>query len=51
LALYASEVSRKAAELPPGTERDALLRKARQADTAASHFDDWINPPGLLPPK
>jgi hypothetical protein len=41
-ALYASEISKKAAELPPGSDKDALLRKARQADTAASHLDEWL---------
>lgn len=36
LALYAAEVRKKAASLPPGTERDALLEKARQADEASA---------------
>jgi hypothetical protein len=40
----------KAAELRPSAERDHLLRRARQADTA-SHIDDWANSPGLRPPK
>jgi hypothetical protein len=31
-------------------ERDDVLRKARQADTAA-HLDDWANSPGLQAPK
>ena len=35
---------------PPGKERDALLRKARQADTAA-HINDWVHSAGLRPPK
>jgi hypothetical protein len=34
----------------PGQERDNLLRKARQAETAA-HIDQWIDSPGLQPPK
>jgi hypothetical protein len=29
--------------------REALLRKARQAETAA-HIDDWLRSPGLQPP-
>ena len=41
-ALYASEISKKASELPPGSDKDALLRKARQADTAALHLDEWL---------
>jgi hypothetical protein len=36
LALYAEEVRKKAARLPPGIERDALLEKARQADEASA---------------
>ena len=34
----------------PGLERETLLRKARQAETAA-HIDDWLRSPGLQPPK
>jgi hypothetical protein len=50
LALFAEEVRRKALELRPGPEQDALLKKARQADTAA-HLNDWANSPGLRPPE
>jgi hypothetical protein len=39
LVAWANEVREQAATLPPGPERDALLNKARQADTA-SHLDD-----------
>ena len=49
LAAWAEEVREQAAKLPPGPERDALLKKLRQADTA-SHLDDWANSPGLQPP-
>ena len=38
-----------AATLSPGHARDALLRKARQSETAA-HMNDWIDSPGLKPP-
>ena len=34
----------------PCLERDALLRKACQAETAA-HIDEWLRSPGLQPPK
>ncbi|HWI69871.1 MAG TPA: hypothetical protein VNS88_16100 [Nitrospiraceae bacterium] len=34
---------------PSGQERDNLLRKARQAETAA-HMDEWLSSPGLKPP-
>lgn len=41
---------RKAAEqLPPGTERELLIRRARQAETA-SHMNDWLRSPGLKAP-
>lgn len=36
--------------LPPGAVREALLRKARQAETAA-HIDDWLRSSGLQPPQ
>jgi hypothetical protein len=36
--------------MKPCFERDALLRKARQTETAA-HIDDWLRSPGLQPPK
>jgi len=42
LAEWAKEVREQAAHLPPGRDREALLKKARQADTA-SELDDWAN--------
>jgi hypothetical protein len=50
LASFAKEVREKASLLPPGEERTDLLRRARQADTA-SHLDEWVNSPGLQPPR
>jgi len=50
LSAFANQVREKAADLPPGNERDGLLRRARQAD-AASHLDEWVNSSGLQPPK
>ena len=47
---FADYLKAKAAELRPGPERDALLKRARQAETA-SHIDEWANSPGLQPPK
>ena len=49
LVAWANELREKAASLPPGLERDELLRKARQADTA-SHLEGWVTSPGLQPP-
>jgi hypothetical protein len=40
----------KALHLPPGPEKEAALRKIRQAETA-SHLDEWANSPGLQPPR
>jgi hypothetical protein len=50
LASFAEEIRKKASQLQPGPERDALLKKANRAD-AASHIDEWANSPGLQPPK
>ena len=50
LAAWATEVREQADALPPGPERDALLKKVSRAD-AASHLQDWANSPGLQPPK
>ncbi len=50
LAAWAANVRKQADQLAPGVERDALLKKASQAD-AAAHLDDWVSSPGLRPPK
>ena len=47
---WAKEVRDQAAALPPGPDRDMLLKKVRQAKTAL-HLEDWANSPGLQPPK
>jgi hypothetical protein len=45
-----SEAAKNEAErLPYGKEREDLLRKARQLDTA-SHINQWLSSPGLQPP-
>jgi hypothetical protein len=36
--------------MPPGRERDELLKKASQAETA-SHLNDWITLPRSQAPK
>jgi hypothetical protein len=46
----AENLRRQAEQTPPGVRRDELLRKARQAETAA-RVDDWLSSPGLQPPK
>jgi hypothetical protein len=50
LISFSREIGAKAAELRPGPEKSALLKRARLADTAA-HISEWINSPGLQPPK
>lgn len=49
LADWAEKIREQAASLPPGAEREAMLKRASQADIAA-HLDDWANSPGLQPP-
>jgi hypothetical protein len=39
----------EANKLPHGRERDALVRKSRQLETA-SHINQWLSSPGLKPP-
>ena len=50
LIAFAKHAREKAEQLPPSITRDELLRKAHEADTA-SHLDEWINSPGLQPPR
>jgi hypothetical protein len=50
LALHALRLKEEAQALGPGPERDALIRRARQAETA-SHVNDWLMSPGLQPPR
>jgi hypothetical protein len=49
LSLFALQARDKAAKLPPSTERDDLLYRAREAETA-SHLERWIKSRGLRPP-
>ena len=37
-------------EAPGSLARELLLRRVRQAETAA-HLSEWISSPGLQPPK
>jgi hypothetical protein len=51
--LAADETKRllaKARGAKSGIERERLRRRARQAETAA-HIQDWLDSPGLRPPK
>ena len=49
LAEEAKRLREEAKSLPPGAVREALLRKARQAETG-SHISEWLASPGLQPP-
>ena len=49
LAEEAISLREQARLLPPGITRDALIRKARQAETG-SHMSEWLRSPGLQPP-
>lgn len=49
LAEEAQFFRREAEKLPPGTPRELLLRRARQAETA-SQISGWLKSPGLQPP-
>jgi hypothetical protein len=50
LSREAQNLRKQAEGMPPGIQRDELLRKARQADTA-SQINDWISSPGQQPPE
>nr|WP_284275894.1 hypothetical protein [Bradyrhizobium iriomotense] len=45
----ARQLRREAQDTPPGVERERLIRRARQAETA-SHINEWLTSPGLKPP-
>ena len=49
LADEAQRLKLQADNLPFGKERDELIRKSRQAATAA-HLNEWLSSPGLKPP-
>jgi hypothetical protein len=46
----AAKLRKEAQGTPPGVERERLIRRARQAETA-SHMSEWLTSPGLQPPK
>jgi hypothetical protein len=50
LAKEAEKLKAQLQTMPPGLERDHLVRKARQAETA-SQMNDWLRSPGLRSPK
>ena len=50
LAEEAARLRQQARRAPQGVERDRLLRRARQAETAID-VNKWLASPGLQPPK
>jgi hypothetical protein len=50
LAQEIQRLRERAKALPPGIERDELIRKARQTETA-SRMNEWLTSPGLQSPK
>jgi hypothetical protein len=46
----AQRLRKEAQGTHPGIERERLIRKARQAETA-SHIQEWLSSPGLQAPK
>ncbi|MGY8706378.1 hypothetical protein RAD16_11625 [Bradyrhizobium sp. 18BD] len=50
LAEHAKRLREQAASLPPGAEREQMLRRARQTE-AGSQLSEWLTSPGLTPPE
>ena len=50
LAEEAKRLREQAKLLKPGSVRDELIRKARQAETG-SLMSEWLRSPGLRPPE
>ena len=50
LSEEAKRLREEAKLLPHGAQREALLRRACQAETG-SHMSEWLRSPGLQPPR
>jgi len=50
IAAEKAKLEAQVAKLRHGPQKDALLRKIRQLDTAA-HISEWLSSPGLQPPE
>ena len=50
LLAEAIRLREEAKDMKPGAEREAILRKARQAETG-SQISEWLRSPGLQVPK
>jgi hypothetical protein len=49
VAKRAKELRERAKHLPPGVEKEALLKRARQIETGL-HVSEWLQSPGLQLP-
>jgi hypothetical protein len=49
LSEEAARLRKEARGTPPGVERERLIRRARQAETA-SHMSEWLSSSGLRAP-
>jgi len=50
IAAEKSRLEQELAATPHGPQRDAMVKKIRQLDTA-SHMHDWLKSPELRPPQ
>lgn len=50
IAAEKAKLEAQIAQLKPGPQRDGLLQKIRQLETA-SHINEWLSSPGLQPPE
>jgi hypothetical protein len=50
LSEFIADARAKVLSMPESKDRDALLKKIRQAENA-SNIEGWANSPGLQPPK
>lgn len=44
IAAWTKSIREQAVKLPPGPDRDALIKKARQAETSA-RLNNWLTSP------
>nr|WP_249135106.1 hypothetical protein [Bradyrhizobium sp. AUGA SZCCT0222] len=50
IAAEKARLEAQVTKLKPGPQKEALLRKIRQLETA-SHINEWLSSPGLQPPE
>jgi len=50
LSRFSRDMRENANSLPPGPEKNDLLKRARTAD-AATHIEEWISSPDINPPS